>query len=92
MVLVIFACSILLFSSRRVEILSSLEIVAVVGVSVAIPIASLVRSCVFFLCFFVIDMFGNSFVALMSYETVKLRFNDDFVGIFFEIVWSCVLG
>ena len=68
-------------------------IVAVVGVSIAITIASLVCSYVFcFVCFVVIDMFGNSFVALMSYETVKLRFNDDFVGIFFEIVWSCVLG
>ena len=31
-------------------------------------------------CFVVIDMFGNSFVALMSYETAKLRLKDNFRG------------
>ena len=73
------------------EILSSLGIVAVVGMSVGIPIVSLVRSCVFVLfcfvlfcfvlfCFVVIDMFGNSFVALMSYETANLRVKDNFRG------------
>ena len=69
----IFACSVLLFSSRKVKIVSSLEIVATVGVLVAVPITSRVS---FF--FVVFDMFGSSFVTLMSYETVKLRFNDDF--------------
>ena len=82
-ILVTFACFVLLFSSRRVEIVSSLEIVAAVGMLAAVPIAPRVRSCVFCFIFFVmVDMFGSSSVVLMSYETVKLRFNDDFGGIF----------
>ena len=65
------------------EIVSSLEIVAAVGMLAAVPIAPRVRSCVFCFIFFVmVDMFGSSSVVLMSYETVKLRFNDDFGGIF----------
>ena len=81
MIFATLVCSVLLFSSRRVEIVSSLGLVDAVGVLVAVPIASLVRSCVFCFIFFVVfDIFGNPFVALMSYKTVKLSFNDGFGG------------
>ena len=82
-ILVTFACSVLLFLTRCVEIVSSFWFGAGVDVSIVFSIASRVRVFVFCLSFFcVLYMFGKSCVALISYETVKFRLRDDFGGRF----------
>ena len=80
MILVTLACYDLLFCSIRMEMLSTLVMEAMIGISTTFPITSRVRSFRFFCFLLLFVMFGKSFVEFMSYGTVKFCFKNDVGG------------